>query len=186
MRRVLVGAAVLALALGALTGCSGSGKPHSGAAEVPTREPQPPAVAGGSCQLLDYDEIAKDLGLTFDVAAASQVEQTYTCVLEREGAPLPDLTFSIALVSKLDIPTFKSKIIPSGAAVIGDLGKIGYSRTVPAGNGAGPTIEIGWLAGNQRLIILKCRLAADAPAGDAPAMVPKLLVLARRIDLTSI
>lgn len=180
MRRVLVILAVLALA-----GCSGSSD-HRGAGTAPSRDPVPAEFAGGSCQLLDYDEIGADLGITFDVAAASQVQQTFTCVLEREGAPLPDLTFSIALVSDLDIPTFKAKLIPSGSTVIGDLGKIGYSRVLAAGNGAGPGVEVGWFTGNQRLITLRCRLVADAPASDATALAPKLLILARRIDLTSV
>lgn len=183
MRRVLLASAVALLAIG-VTGCSTPAKP----APAPVRSfgPVPPDARGGSCQLLDYAEVAQDLGITFDVAAAGQVDQTFTCVLEREGAPLPDLLLSIALVSDLDIPTFKSKVVPSGAAVIGDLGKIGYSRTTGPTSDAGPSAEVGWLAGNGRLIVLRCRLAKDAAPADATALVPKLVTLARRIDLTSI
>lgn len=183
MRRVRVAVAVF-LALLVTAGCTAKPPKHTDA--VPTPGLLPAAASGGSCQLLDFDEITTDLGLTFDVAAASEIQDTFTCVLERQGAPLPDLTFSIALVSSLDITTFKAKLVPSGAAVIGDLGKIGYSRTAPAAAGAGPTVEVGWLAGNGRLIILRCRLATTSTAADATALAPRLVVLAHRIDLTSV
>ncbi len=184
MRRVVV-AVLLLVPLALASGCStGSAKPTP--TPVVTYGPVPPDVAGGSCQLLDYATVTADLGLTFDVAAASQNQQTYTCVLEREGAPLPDLLLSITLVADLDIPTFKAKVIPSGATAIGDLGKIGYSRTAPATADVGPSVEVGWLAGNGRLIVLRCRLATSGTADDAAALVPKLVTLARKIDLTSI
>jgi hypothetical protein len=178
VRRALVAVVLVAT----LAGCGSPPRP----APVPTREPQPAGAAGGSCQLLDYEEITQDIGLSFDIAAASQVGQTYTCVVEREGAPLPDLTLSITLVQNLDIPTFKSKLVPSGATMLGDLGKVGYTRNIPAATGAGPAVEISWLAGNQRLITLRCRLAGDAPAEVSGALPGKLLTLAHRIDLTSI
>lgn len=170
----------------ALAGCSAAPTKRDGADPLPSRVPVPAQAAGGSCQLLDYDEINTDVGIGFDVAAASQIDQTFTCVLEREGAPLPDLTFTITLVTDLDIPTFRSRVIPSGSTVIGDLGKIGYSRSLSPANGAGPGVEVGWLAGNQRLINFRLRLAAGTAAGDATALTPKLLTLARRIDLTSV
>jgi hypothetical protein len=179
VRRALLGVALLCT----LTGCS-AGQPR--AHPVPSPAKLPAQAAGGSCQLLDYGDVATDLGLTFDVAAASQVGQTFSCVLEREGAPLPDLTFAVTLVDALDVATFKTKVLPAGSAVIGDLGKIGYSRTAPASAGAGPAVEVGWLAGNGRLIVLTCRLAAAASAEDAAALVPRLITQARRIDFTSI
>jgi hypothetical protein len=180
VRRVLLGVLLLCT----LAACSHPAE-HK-ASPLPTPADLPAEAAGGSCQLLNFGEITTDLGLTFDIAAASQQKDTYTCVLEKEGAPLPDLTFSITLVSALDVNTFKAKVVPKGATVITDLGKIGYSRTLPAAAGVGPTAEVGWLAGNGRLIILSTRLTATSTPDDATALVPKLVVLARRIDLTSI
>ncbi len=124
--------------------------------------------------------------MDFDVAASSQVDKTYTCVVEREGAPLPDLMLNVTLVESLDIATFRSKLVPSGATVLSDLGKIGYTRKIAAAAGAGAGVEIAWLAGNQRLIMLRCRLTPDASAADADALPAKLLALAHRVDLTSI
>ena len=180
MRRVLVSVLLLCT----LAACT----PDAGhkASPLPTPADLPAEAAGGSCQLLNFGDITNDLGLTFDIAAASQKDNTYSCVLEKEGAPLPDLTFSITLVDALDVSTFKAKVVPKGATVITDLGRIGYSRTLPASASAGPTAEVGWLAGNGRLIILSTRLATTATPDDATALVPKLIVLARRIDLTSI
>jgi hypothetical protein len=171
------------LLLGLLAGCGGG---PSRPAPAPSRPAQPAAVAGGSCQLLDYADVTKDVGLTFTVAASSQVGRTYTCVMEREGAALPDLMLTVTLVESLDVPTFKAKLVPSGATVLGDLGKVGYTRTVAAGADTGATVEIGWLAGNQRLITLRCRLAKDATATEVAALPAGVLALAHRIDLSSI
>ena len=69
----------------------------------------------------------------------------------------------------------------TGATVTG-LGKAGYSRSVSATGGAGTAAEVGWLSGNQRLMTLRYR----TPPGTAPAtatrIVPKLVVLAKRVD----
>jgi len=185
--------AVPATALAALltAGCAGTGPGTAGATArpsgplaSPTRYPA--AVAGGACQLVDYDVITADTGAVFDVAAADQVNETYTCVLQRQGASLPDLSLSVTSVQDLDPTTFKAKVQPKTATAVPDLGKLGYSVVRPATGGAGPAVEVGWLSGNQRLIVLRLRTAAGTGQDQARDLVPKLVVLARTIDVTSV
>src|SRR2546423_1443834 len=90
------GAVVLALAL-VLTG-SGCTGPASGAPRAPTSaHPAPPPTrepaeaAGGACQLLSFEQVAAALAVDFGVAGASSTGDTYTCVLRKVEAALPDL-----------------------------------------------------------------------------------------------
>jgi len=69
--------------------------------------------------------------------------------------------------------------------VIEDLGKVGYRLPVAAGGGAGPGLEIGWLSANQRLMVLRYRSADGAAGADLDALVPKLVDLAKKIDMTT-
>jgi hypothetical protein len=168
---------------------AGCGRPAAGA-DRPTQAPASPtrlpaATAGGACQLLDFDRIAATVGTRFDVAAASQTGVTYTCVVEQTGANLPDLSLSVAS-TQADVGIFKSTVMPSGAASVADLGKSGYSAAVPAGSGAGPGVEVGWLSGNQRLITLRLRTRAGTAPADVVALLPKLVTLAKQIDMTTV
>jgi hypothetical protein len=190
--RVRLGAAVVALVLApvalAATGCaapaSGSTNPRTSAHPVPSPTREPAELAGGACQLLNFDQVAAAVAVDFGAAGASSVGETYTCVLRKVEAPLPDLSLSIS-PTVADPAVFKASVAPKGSASVGDLGKIGYSRTVPAAGDAGPGVEVGWLSGNQRLMVLRFRTAPGTPAGDATAAVPKLVDLAKKVDKAS-
>ncbi|MEN3306539.1 MAG: hypothetical protein V7603_2741 [Micromonosporaceae bacterium] len=178
------------LLLGAvLVGLSGCGGPAAGADRKPQAGPSPTrwpaATAGGACQLLDFDQIASVVGTSFDVAAASQTGATYTCVVEQTRAKLPDLSLSVTS-TQADVGIFKSTVVPAGAAAVADLGKSGYSATVPPAAGAGPGVEVGWLSGNQRLITLRLRTPAGSTTAGTAALLPKLVTLARQIDMTTV
>jgi hypothetical protein len=125
--------------------------------------------------------VAAALAVDFGVAGASNTAETYTCVLRKVETALPDLSLSVS-PTLADATVFKVSVAPKGSAVIGDLGKVGYSRTVPAATGTGPGAEVGWLSSNQRLMTLRFRTAPGTPVGDAAALVPKLVDLARKVD----
>jgi hypothetical protein len=194
----LLSAAVLVAGLVGLAGCGGAAagadpqesavkRPESGgkaqAGPSPTRWPA--ATAGGACQLLDFDVIAAIIGTSFDVAAASQTGATYTCVLEQTQQNLPDLALSVTS-TQADVGIFKKKVVPAGAAVVADLGKSGYRAPVPAGSGAGPGVEVGWLSGHQRIITLRLRTRPGTAPADVAALTPKLVLLAKQIDMTTV
>lgn len=190
----LLAAAMLVAGAVAVSGCGpaslgrGAAPAASGSADqrpAPSPTRWPASIAGGACQLLDFDVIASTLGTSFDVAASSQTGATYTCVLERTAQNLPDLALSVT-ATQADVNIFKSKVKPKGAATVADLGKSGYSSAVPAGSGAGPGAEVGWLSGNQRIMVLRLRTPADTAASDAAALMPKLVALAKRIDMTTV
>jgi hypothetical protein len=177
-------AGVMAAGLIALGGCGGpAAGADKAAGPAPTRLPA--AAAGGACQLLDYDVVATLLGPTFDVAAASQTGATFTCVLERTQENLPDLALSVT-ATEADAGIFRSTVAPAGAASVPGLGKAGYRAAVGAGSGAGPGIEVGWLSGNQRIMTLRLRTPPGTPTTEANALVPKLVALAKQIDMTTV
>ena len=183
-RLVAVAAALLVTALAA--GCSGDANADSGGATHPSGPPtrQPAALSGGACQLLDYDVVEATIGVRFAVAAAATNAATFTCVLQPDGAGLPDLSLAVT-ATEADNSVFRSTVIPKGATTLEDLGKVGYRAGVPASATAGPGVEVGWLSGNQRLMVLRFHAATGAGAGDVDAMAPKLVDLAKKIDLTT-
>jgi hypothetical protein len=161
-----------------------SGSP-SAASPSPSRERLPVGYAGGACQLLDYAVLETAVGTRFDVAASSQSENTFTCVLQPIGASFPDLALSVT-ATELNPTTFKSSIVPKGATSVPKLGKAAYSLVVPAGAGAGPSVVVGWLSDNDRLILLRYRCPPDAVPAAASALVPRLVALAKQVDAASI
>jgi len=184
--RVRPGALATAIVL-ALAGCAGpaSGSPRTPAsapAPAPSREPA--EAAGGACQLMSFDQVAAALAVDFGAAGAGNTGDTYTCVLRKVESALPDLSLTVS-PTVADPAVFKASVAPKGSTPLGDLGKIGYSRTVPAAAGAGPGAEVGWLSSNQRLMILRYRTAPDTPPGDVTALVPKLVDLAKKVDQAS-
>ena len=183
-RLVAVAAALLVTALAA--GCSGNANADSGGPTHPTGTPtrQPAALSGGACQLLDYDIIEAAIGVRFAVAAAATNAATFTCVVQPGDAGLPDLSLAVT-ATEADMSVFRSTVIPKGATTIEDLGKIGYRAGAPASAAAGPGLEVGWLSGNQRLMVLRYRSATGTAQGDVDAMAPKLVDLAKKIDLTT-
>ena len=184
-RRVLPALALVLV--GALAaGCSGDANADSGGPTHPsgTQTRQPAALSGGACQLLDYDVIEAITGVRFAVAAAATSAATFTCVLQPDGAGLPDLSLAVT-ATEADMSVFRSTVIPKGATTIEDLGKVGYRTGVPASAAAGPGVEVGWLSGNQRLMVLRYHSATGTAQGDVDALAPKLVDLAKKIDLTT-
>lgn len=145
----------------------------------------PAAAAGGACQLLDWDMIKASLGLTFAVAAAGQQGNTFTCVTQGPGTSLPDLMLAVTATTA-DASVYTSTIQPKGATAVPGVGKVAYSLLTPAAADAGPGIEVGWLAGNSRIIDLRLRLAKKATPPDVQAALPKMVDLAKKVDLSSL
>lgn len=175
--------AVLFAALAAVTGCGRDPAPAAPVSPSPTKWPA--GIAGGACQLLDYDVVAKALGTMFDVSAAGEENETNTCVLQQQGTSYPDLTLAVS-PTEADITVFKSVVVPKGAAMVPSLGKYGYSIAVPPRAGGGPASEVGWLSGNGRLLVLRYRFPAGTPTSQVTALTPKLVELSRQIDLSSV
>jgi len=176
--------AVLAMALLALlasAGCSG-GPAKAGATPSPSRWPA--AVAGGACHLFEYEVVEQIIGVSFDVSAAVQQAGGYSCVLQKKDRSYPDLTLAVSPTTA-DVNVFRSTVVPKNSTVVSDLGRLGYSAALPAAGGAGPAVEVGWLAGNSRLLTLRYRFEVGVDPGTVPALVPKLVQLAQRIDLSS-
>ena len=174
----------------ALAGCAGSGasasarpQPRS-AGPAPSPSRWPAGIAGGACLLLDYEQIEQVIGVAFDVAAAGDALDTFTCVLQPQGASLPDLTLAVTPTT-VDSVVFKNTVMPKGSTAVANLGRVAYSAVLPAGASSGPVVEVGWLAGNGRLIVLRFRFPTGAAAGDATALAPKLAELGKKIDLSS-
>ena len=174
----------------ALTGCgtaaanAGPASSHSGS-PAPTSGAEPAAGAGGACLLLDYQDIRETLGDRFSVAAASQVDTTFTCVTQATGKSLPDLTLSITSTAA-DETVFKATVQPKDATPVAGIGKVAYQAPIAASPTTGPGLDIGWLAGNARLIDLRLRLALNATPQEVADAGPRLVALAKRIDLNSI
>jgi hypothetical protein len=147
----------------------------------PSAPPPAAALAGGACLLLDYKVINAALGTQFDVDASAQKSGTYTCVVQGI-APQPDLALSITATS-LTSADFVAQVKPSGSTSVTKLGKVGYSAAIKATASAGPSVEVGWLSGNNRLIILRYTAATGKPAAQ---LTNALVSLARKVDATTV
>lgn len=190
--RRLAAVAVFAILVGTLAGCGPASGPvspgpvSSRPGAIPSvLEPTPASLAGGACLLLDYDVIKSTIGTQFNVAASAVKSGTYTCVVQDSQASYPDLTLAIT-ATDLATSDFKSTVVPHGSTPVTKLGKIGYEIVQPAGTGVGPTIEIGWLSGNDRLIVMRYTFDADASMADASALLDKMIELARKVDITTV
>ncbi len=185
MRRpgaVVVGVALLLAAAGC--GASAAGAPAAVHSAAATSSPLAAEAAGGACYLLNFEQVSAALRVTFEVSAASSAGETYTCVLRQVAGPLPDLALSVS-PTLADPKIFASTVLPKGATVLPDLGKTGYSRTVAATADAGPGAEVGWLSGNQRLMVLRYRSPPATPDAELVALLPQLVALAKKVDQAS-
>jgi hypothetical protein len=174
------------LAAAACTSAHASSTPSQSHAPAPLvsvspSAPPPAALAGGACLLLDYKVINAALGTQFDVDASAQKSGTYTCVVQGI-APQPDLALSITATS-LTSADFVAQVKPSGSTSVTKLGKVGYSAAIKATASAGPSVEVGWLSGNDRLIILRYTAATGKPAAQ---LTNALVSLARKVDATTV
>jgi hypothetical protein len=178
---VLLGA-VAALAL---AGCSSPAEE-----KVDTLPPvdfveQPAASAGGACILWDYAFIADKIGVTFEVAAADQVDDTSTCVVRTVAADWPDLALSVVESTNADASLFYDELMPKKAAKVKGLGKAGYRLNTGATAKHGPVVEIGWLSEAKQLQTLRFTFAKNIKPADASAMNGKLLELAKAMNTTN-
>ncbi len=189
-------AVVAAILAGTLAGCQatanantggGTGTP-SAAPSVPSSAapPSPAALAGGACLLMDFPTVRQDLGVAFTVAASADTSGSYTCLLRTATASLPDLVLAITSTD-LSATEFVSDVQPKGATTVTKLGKVGYVEQLSATSGRGPAIEVGWLSGNDRLIMLRYTSPSGTDPGDlASSLTTPMITLARHVDATTV
>ncbi|MEV8512856.1 hypothetical protein [Dactylosporangium sp. NPDC051484] len=183
MRRVLM--AVLALSSVGLSGVLVAGCDDAGASPGAKTSTAPAAAAGGACQLLDFGMVNAKLGLNLSVAAGASQDNTFSCVLQASGASYPDLVLSVSSTT-IGADVFGSMIQPKDATPVQGLGVAGYQMPTPPADKAGPGVEVGWLAGNKRIIELSLRFAPGTPDEQAAEAMPKVVELAKLIDLSSL
>jgi len=179
-------AAVGVVALLALTGCNAKREAAAEPAALPPVKlvEQPAASAGGACILWDYGFIHDKIGVTFNVAAADQVDDTSTCVVQTVDGAYPDLTLSVVESTTADAKLFLSDLKPDKAATLKGLGKAGFRLNTAASGDHGPSVEISWLSEASQLQTLKFTFAKNAAATEVTAMNGKLLNLAKAMDTT--
>jgi hypothetical protein len=179
-------AAIGVVALLAMTGCNNNRDAEAGPEALPPVKlvEQPAASAGGACILWDYAFIRDKIGVTFSVAAADQVDDTSTCVVQTADGDYPDLMLSVVESTTADSKLFLSDLKPDKAATLKGLGKAGFRLDSAASGDHGPSVEISWLSEANQLQTLKFTFARSAPAGDVTAMNGKLLTLAKAMDTT--
>jgi hypothetical protein len=184
--RLRSAAAVGVVALLALTGCNNK-RDAAGEPEVlpPVKlVEQPAASAGGACILWDYAFIQDKIGVTFNVAAADQVDDTSTCVVQTVDGAYPDLMLSVVESTTADAKLFISDLKPDKAATLKGLGKAAFRLNSAAAGVHGPSVEISWLSEANQLQTLKFTFPKTAKAADVTAMNIKLLALAKAMDTT--
>jgi hypothetical protein len=179
-------AAIGVVALLALTGCNNKRDAHAATEALPPVKlvEQPAASAGGACILWDYAFIHDKIGVAFNVAAADQVDDTSTCVVQTVDGDYPDLMLSVVESTTADAKLFLSDLKPDKAATLKGLGKAGFRLNSAASGDHGPSVEISWLSEANQLQTLKFTFAKGAPSGDVTAMNDKLLTLAKAMDTT--
>lgn len=147
-------------------------------------------LEGRACQAVPPEQVETILGVRFDVTASARVDETYSCVLTPQDAPLPDLTFSMAATTADEL-IFTTTVTPSLATPVTELGRIAYQASIAPGTGpdgspTGPALEIGWLSATPRLMLLRYTGAVGTPEADVTALAPALLELAHSIEQASL
>lgn len=174
--------AVLALAL---AGCSAD---RAGAApDAAVRPPAalaalPAAAAGGACILWDYAFLEEQLGVLFNVAAADQVANTSTCVVQSAGSARPDLSLSVVEHTDADVALFTADLVPGGASKVKKLGLAAYRLVSAASGDHGPVIELGWLSADDQVMTLRFTFPFGGSPADAKAMAGRMVSLARSLN----
>ncbi len=178
-RPIALGVAVAALVL---AGCTEKPSP---AALPPVQVVEPPAAsAGGACVLWDYAFIEDRTGVRFTVAAGDQVDDTSTCVVQTETGAVPSLVLTVVDRTSADAELFTADLMPKKASKVKGLGQAGYRLVAPAGKGAGPSIEVGWLSEAQQLQSLKFTFAAGAAEEAVDDMTDRLVAMAKTMETT--
>lgn len=168
-----------------LTGCQAQAEANPAAAPARVVVEVPASAAGGACYLLDYAAIEQATGTRFEISVATQQEQTFTCLVRPKAASRPDLVLSVTATSA-DAAIFKEDVVPRGAQAVKGLGKAAYRLIVPAANGQGPGVEVGWLSGDDRLVTVRYTFAAGQDPAAAKTLAPKMVTLAEQIDSSSL
>ena len=182
MRRVL--ALALVVGLGLLAGCSAlRSAADPDASPTKLAFDWPAGASGAACELLDYGQVGRELGTTFDTAGGAHIDDTYTCVLTQKGHDFPDLTLALSATSADDL-IFTISVAPTGSTAVKGLGRAAYLLQLPAAGNRGPVVEYGWLSARPRLTTVRYTFATDATATDVSAMITKLLTLAKRVENT--
>ena len=171
-------AAVLALA-----GCTDGEATAATVPPVPLVE-EPAASAGGACILWDYAFIQEKIGVKFTVAAADQVDDTSTCVVQTEDADWPDLALSVVESTKADADLFLDDLMPEKATKVKGIGKAAYRLVSQPSGKHGPVVEIGWLSEAHQLQTLKFTFAPGATTAQVTQMSTRLGSLAKAMDTT--
>ncbi|WFE64616.1 hypothetical protein [Micromonospora sp. WMMD714] len=168
------------------TGC---GPAEADPVRLPAEEPAAVEVeaasSGGACRLLDFAVIEEHTEVRFDVAAASERGDTRTCVVRATDASWPELTLTVTDTS-IDVATFTADVLPEGATKVTKLGQAGYRRTGPKAAKHGPTAEVGWLAAEDRLAVLRWTCPPGDDRATAGAVASRLVDLARKLDTRSL
>jgi hypothetical protein len=173
------------LALLTLAGCNNRAKLDTEPLPAIQQVQQPAASAGGACILWDYAFIEEKVGVTFDVAAADQADDTSICVVQTVTAPWPDLSIAVVETTSATAKQFLADLKPAKSTTLKGLGQAGYRLNTGASGGHGPVVEIGWLSEAKQLQTLRFTFAKDAKASDVTAMNDKLLDLAKAMDTTT-
>ncbi len=181
-RLALLGAVVALV----LAGCSSPDEEPAAAAPPPVDfVEQPAASAGGACILWDYAFIAEKIGVTFEVAAADQVDDTSTCLVRTVSADWPDLTLSVVETTSADATLFYSDLMPEKGVKLKGLGRAGYRLNTGSTAKHGPVVEIGWLSEAKQLQTLRFTFAKTLKPAELTAMNTKLLDLAKAMNTTN-
>jgi hypothetical protein len=172
---------VAGLAALLMSGCGADAEPVTVPPPVPIAVDVAAASSGGACRLLDFTLIEQATKTRFDVAAASERDDTHTCVVRAGGATLPELTLSVSETA-IDKTTFGADVVPDKAAKVTGLGQQAYKRTTSAASGRGPVAEVGWLATDGRLATLSWTGARGSERASAESLTGGLVALAKKVD----
>ncbi|MGW3604020.1 hypothetical protein [Micromonospora sp. NPDC005161] len=164
-----------------VSGCAAEAEPVAVPPPAPIAVDVPAASSGGACRLLDFTVIEQLVKVRFDVAAASERGDTFTCVVRAERAALPELTLSVT-DTKIDKATFGADVVPDKATKVTGLGQQAYRRTIAAASGRGPVAEVGWLASEGRLATLSWTAASGAQRSAAEKLTGDLVALAKKVN----
>ncbi len=174
-----------AVALLAVSGCDTREDPASAALPPVKVVELPAASAGGACILWDWGFIEEKIGVRFSVAAADQVDDTSTCVVQSVEQPWPDLALSVVETTKADADLFLAERMPAKATKLKGLGKAAYRLNSKAASDHGPAVEIGWLSEAKQLQTLRFTFAKGAKSAQVSDMNKRLLALAKAMDTTN-
>ncbi|MET8232414.1 hypothetical protein ABZS77_17260 [Micromonospora sp. NPDC005298] len=164
-----------------VSGCAAEAEPVAVPPPVSNDVDVAAASSGGACRLLDFALIEQAVKVRFDVAAASERDDTHTCVVRSEAATLPELTL-VVTETTIDKTTFGADVVPDRAAKVTGLGQQAYRRTTAATGAHGPVAEVGWLASDGRLASLSWTGARDSERAAAEELTGELVTLARKVD----